>query len=567
VWSLTNRVDGNLQFERTNARPFLLPGLLGARALAASLDGQTIAVELSDHRIAIMDASEKREPVFLKGHTRFTNFKGPGSATGAGRFAISPDGHYVVTGFDFGGDDIPRVWDAQTGDLITTLKAGSSVVTFSPDGKRFALTGIARYSLWSVGDWKLLEEFDRDEPSITHGAIAFTRDDGALAVTSSRRNVQVRSHTGEEKYFDLVSPSPQSVNSVRLSLDGSVLVTATASDMVQIWRLGHLQKELAELNLDWTAPSHTEAKFPAKPKFSTVASDPRMTLALSLAGVLLAAIFAVIILRQHRANIARFIQAEARTAQRNRELETAKTELAHSQKMQALGTLAAGIAHDFNNILSVIRMSNKLVARTTRDTEIQEYAGDIEQAAVQGKNVVRSMLGFARNESFPAQPVNVNEVVESTVSLLNKEFLSSIELVLELSPESRPVPINQGRLEQVLLNLIVNASEAMQGRGRLKITTRLRPGNQEGFSVLSPRPAPQYLELKVTDSGPGIPADIVGRIFEPFYSTKLAASKPGTGLGLSLVYSIAQQDGLGLSVESSPGAGATFCVLIPLITT
>jgi signal transduction histidine kinase len=280
--------------------------------------------------------------------------------------------------------------------------------------------------------------------------------------------------------------------------------------------------------------------------------------------MLLAGVFAFVILRQHRASIARFISAEARTAQRNQELELTKLELVHSQKMQALGTLAAGIAHDFNNLLSVIRMSNKLVGRTTKDAEIQEHVADIEQAAVQGKNVVRSMLGYARNESTQSRPANVNEVVDSTVSLLNKEFLSRIQLVLELSAETQPVAINQGRLEQILLNLIVNASEAMQGQGRLKISARLRTGNQDGFGVLAPRSSPGYVELRVGDSGPGIPPEILSRIFEPFFSTKLAASTPGTGLGLSLVYSIAQQDGLGLRVESVPGNGAVFSLLIPL---
>jgi signal transduction histidine kinase/Tol biopolymer transport system component len=562
VWPLTNRINGELQLDSTNAQPILLPGLLGARALALSLDGQSACVELADHRLSILDLTGKRDPVFINGRYSHVNFKGPASATGAGRFSFSPDGRYVVTGFDFGGDDVPRVWDARSGELLATLKAGSSVSVFSPDGRRLALAGMAHYSLWSAVDWRLLQDFDRDEPSITHGTIAIGRDDGIMAVASTRKNIQVLSHFGQEKLFDLISPTPQSINSVRLSLDGSVLATATANDMVQVWRLGHLQKELAALNLDWSSPSGLRTFAVVEPK-TEVASYTRTTLALSLAGVLLAGVFATITLRQHRASIARFISAEAKTMQRNRELEVAKGELMHSQRMQALGTLAAGIAHDFNNLLSVIRMSNKLIGRAAKDGEVQEHVADIEQAAVQGKNVVRSMLGYARNESFPSEHSNVNEVVAGTVSLLNKEFLGRIQLILELATETLRVNINQGRLEQVLLNLIVNASEAMEGSGKLKITAHTGSGNLNGFLVLCPQLAARYVELRIGDSGPGISGEIMGRIFEPFFTTKQNASAPGTGLGLSLVYSIAQQDGLGLSVESV-GVGTTFCVLIPV---
>jgi signal transduction histidine kinase len=216
-------------------------------------------------------------------------------------------------------------------------------------------------------------------------------------------------------------------------------------------------------------------------------------------------------------------------------------------------------------LLSVIRMSNQLIARTVKDNaEVKEYTTDIEKASVQGKTVVRSMLGYARDESVTDEPMDVNEVIENTVSLLNKEFLRGIQLTLELSQETQPVAIHQGRLEQILLNLIVNASEAMRGRGKLKIASHLRSSVWEREVILRPRGSEKYVELTVSDSGPGIPQEIIGRIFEPFFSTKRSASTPGTGLGLSLVYSIAQEDGLGLSVESSPGAGASFAILIPV---
>jgi signal transduction histidine kinase len=561
IWPLTNQVGGRLDFQPTNARTIPLPDAQGARAVAVSLDGQWAGVELTDKRLVVLDLSGQRGPITLEGRWQGVNFKGPASATGAGRFAISPDGRWIATGFNFGEDDVPKVWDARSGKLVTKLEAETSVVAFSPDGRWLGLAGTDQYSLWSVGDWQRHGGFERKDPSLVHGTLAFTREGGLLGLASSRQTVQLRTSLAEQPLFDLIAPTPQSVNSVRLALDGSVLVTATASDLVEVWRLEHLRQELSALNLDWTGPENDE--FAAGALASGKAS-PRATLALSLAGCVLAAIFAVLTLRQQRASLSRFVTAEANAAQQSRELEMARLELMHSQKMQALGTLSAGIAHDFNNLLSVIRMSNKLIGRTSRGNgEIQEYVADIEQAAVQGKNVIRSMLGFARDKSTSTEPPNVNEVVETTLSLLSKEFLSGIQLTLELSPDAQPVAIHQGPLEQIFLNLVINASEAMEGHGRLKIGTHVRSGSLNGFTVLRPRPAPRYVQLTVSDSGPGVLPELIERIFEPFFTTKRSSSAVATGLGLSLVYSIAEQGGLGLSVESVPGSGATFSLWIP----
>src|SRR6185312_17125335 len=130
--------------------------------------------------------------------------------------------------------------------------------------------------------------------------------------------------------------------------------------------------------------------------------------------------FALASLRRHREAIAGYLAAETKAARRNREFEIAKVELMHSQKMQALGTLAAGIAHDFNNLLSVIRMSNKLIGREAKENEtIRENVIEIEQAVQQGKSVVGSMLGYSREASDAPGPFSLPELVEDTVALLS----------------------------------------------------------------------------------------------------------------------------------------------------
>jgi two-component system cell cycle sensor histidine kinase/response regulator CckA len=176
------------------------------------------------------------------------------------------------------------------------------------------------------------------------------------------------------------------------------------------------------------------------------------------------------------------------------------------------------------------------------------------------------MLGYARTEDVAEGATDVSAVVEDAVSLLSREFLSGLTLTLELERVAPPVVIGRGRLEQVLLNLVVNASEAMQGQGKLKIGVHARNSPPERPYVLSPAPADRFVELSVLDSGPGISPDVRARLFEPFFTTKRSGSKAGTGLGLSLVYSIAEQEGLGLSVQSEPGKGALFALVIPVQT-
>ena len=210
-------------------------------------------------------------------------------------------------------------------------------------------------------------------------------------------------------------------------------------------------------------------------------------------------------------------------------------------------------------------MSNKLIGREILDnTEVREHVATIEEAVQQGKQVVGSMLGYSRTRPDDEAPKDVDELVGETVALLSKEFLSGIRLTLELNRNLPPVPVGGGKIEQILLNLVVNAAEAMQGQGRLRIATRLR-SEASGRFVLAPRAAAQYIELTVADSGPGIPPEARDRIFEPFFTTKAEGNHPGTGLGLSMVYTISEQAGLGLDVDpGGAGGGAQFTVLIPV---
>ncbi len=560
AWPVATNAAGTVVFAAAAGRNLPLPDGQGARAVALSGDGRWAAVELRDRRLVRIDLAGRQPASEMHGHWGQVNIKGPGSPTGAGRFAISPDGQWVATGFDFEGEG-PRVWNGATGELVTNLPTGSSVVGFSADGRWLALASISQNSIWSVDGWQPARTIVREDASLVHGTVAFLPGDPIVAVSQTRQKIQLRNWRADAPVADLIPPVAQSVNSVRVSLDGQTLVMATASDMVEVWRLGELRRELGWRQLDWSGDP--DPLPPAGPPAGPGPTGWPMLLAV-LGGFSLVTAAALLTLRRHRTAIERFVVAEAEAAQSHRALDLAKVELMHSQKMQALGTLATGVAHDFNNLLSVIRMSNKLIGRRVPvDPEVQELVADVEQAVLQGKTVVGSVLGFARRGQETGEPLDVCAIVEETVSLLSREFLSGIALTLELERQAPRVNLARGPLEQVIMNLLVNAAEAMHGTGRLRIALQTRAELPAGACVLRPRPADQYLELRVQDTGPGVPPDIRDRLFEPFFTTKSSGVKPGTGLGLSLVYTIAQQTGLGLALASAPGQGACFTVFLP----
>jgi signal transduction histidine kinase len=329
------------------------------------------------------------------------------------------------------------------------------------------------------------------------------------------------------------------------------------------------------MRLDWEddAPAATLAETGHGDAFASAGTpSPNQTppalfhrpraLLLSVPGAVLALVFARYSIRHHRKLVEAYGAVEGMAAARRQQLQAAHAQLLHSQKMKALGTLAAGIAHDFNNLLSIIRMSGQLVARQVKPAGVtKENLDAIDHAVREGKQIVRSILGYSRQPADSGAAYSVTVAVSETLSMLSKQFLGGIVLTLELDKDTPLVRGDPTRLEQVLLNLIVNAADAMQGTGKLLL--QVRPQAAAPVGVLPARAAPRYVEVAVRDSGPGIPPDVLPRIFEPFFTTKQAGAERGAGLGLTTVYTIAQQDGWGLAVETGAGAGTTFRVWLP----
>ncbi len=281
-------------------------------------------------------------------------------------------------------------------------------------------------------------------------------------------------------------------------------------------------------------------------------------------GLALAIFFAGLAVNRHLRLVRSYAEVEAKVALRTKQLELANEELFQSQKMRALGTLAAGIAHDFNNILSIIKGSTQIIEDNLGNTEkITIRTSRIKTVVEQGTGIVNAMLGFSTGSDKNLTPGDVNAIVENTITLLGDRFRRDV--VVEFVPASNlaKVPVSKDFIQQILLNLIFNAAEAMTERKRIVLATATSRELPPKLA-LAPAAASEFVNISVKDFGSGIAPDIMSRIFEPFFTTKAFSARRGTGLGLSMVYELAAKISAGLAVESVVSKGSTFTLIIPV---
>ncbi len=233
-----------------------------------------------------------------------------------------------------------------------------------------------------------------------------------------------------------------------------------------------------------------------------------------------------------------------------------------AQKMQAVGQLAGGVAHDFNNLLTaMIGYCDLLLARTQSSDQSFADIMQIKQNANRAANLVRQLLAFSRKQTLQPRVLNLTDVLGEIGHLLRRLLGDGIELKLVYSRELWLVKADLGQLEQVIINLAVNARDAMDGHGTLTIETANFPVTTQDDSVHEAMPPGDYIRLSVADSGVGIDKEIINRIWEPFFTTKDVGA--GTGLGLSTCYGIVKQTGGFIFADSAVGEGTTFSIYLP----
>lgn len=257
----------------------------------------------------------------------------------------------------------------------------------------------------------------------------------------------------------------------------------------------------------------------------------------------------------------RILHEQERLRESETERSELKIQLLQAQRLEGIGRLAGGVAHDFNNILTVILSSCHLLHRDVGPNGPQARLQMIETAAERAAALTSQLLAFSRHQVLEVQSVNLNAVTEETARLLERLLGEDVKLILNLDPTLGNVLADPSQITQILMNLAINARDAMPKGGTLEIRTENRDADQVLMATVPELTPGKKIMLSIRDTGEGIPPEIQGKIFEPFFTTKQAGK--GTGLGLSTVYGIVQQSGGAISLRSAPDQGTTFRIYLP----
>ncbi len=250
--------------------------------------------------------------------------------------------------------------------------------------------------------------------------------------------------------------------------------------------------------------------------------------------------------------------------QSEKERQDLQNQLMQKQKMESLGNLAGGIAHDFNNILSpIIGMSELLLEDLAPESQPHENAREIFKAGRRGSDLVKQILAFSHQSELQLGPVRIQQVLNEVVSLIRAIMPSYIEVDLDIQQNCRPVMADSTQIHQVAMNIITNAYHALDDKGgTIQIRLKETRATEDLLSVLPPE-TEWCVALTISDTGQGMPKEVISRIFDPYFTTKPQGK--GTGLGLSVVYGIIRKLGGDIRVSSEPGKGTTMRILLPLM--
>ena len=256
-------------------------------------------------------------------------------------------------------------------------------------------------------------------------------------------------------------------------------------------------------------------------------------------------------------------QLEQRVSERTSELLKAQDALRQSQKMEAVGQLTGGLAHDFNNLLAGISGSLELMGRRLsqgRANELDRYLSAAQGAVKRAAALTHRLLAFSRRQTLDPKPTDIDKLIIDLHDLIQRTVGPSIDIEVTKTSETWKTLVDQSQLENAVLNLCINARDAMPDGGKITIRTENTTIEAQAMDEVGPSDG-EYVCLRITDTGTGIPADVIDKVFEPFFTTKPLGQ--GTGLGLSMIYGFAKQSGGKVEISSEQNVGTTVCIYLP----
>jgi PAS domain S-box-containing protein len=466
----------------------------------------------------------------------------------------------LATDFAQRSEELHRIYGVEPGTIPTTTEAFLNFV--HPDD-RARVQASERAAISVSGTFALEYRVVRPDGTtrIVHDEAAIVRDSSGVPVRmfGTIQDVTER-FAAEEERARLVSAIEQAADSIWIHhLDGTIAYANPSFARIYGYEPGEVVgRSMAILDSGRHEPafwSELWASVRAGRTWSGSIVNRRKD------GTLIEVEKVVSALRDADGRLTGFVQSD-RDVTRERALEA---QLEQSQKMEEIGQLAGGIAHDFNNLVTAIRGYGELV-RTALPAGDQHTRADIDEVianADRAAELTRQLLAFSRRQVLRPQVVDPAGIVEGIAPLLRRLLGAQVELTSASQPGLGRVKVDPAQLEQVIVNLAVNARDAMPGGGRLRIQTA-EVELDAAFARVHPEVTPgRFVALAVSDTGTGMDPAIVAHIFEPFFTTKPVGE--GTGLGLATVYGIVKQsDGI-ITVESDPGRGSTFTIYLPLV--
>jgi len=387
---------------------------------------------------------------------------------------------------------------------------------------------------------------------------AFARD------ISERKKAEEALRESEERFRNIVQSSPMGIIMYRLDRDGRLVFTGANPAADQI--LGIDNSQFMGKTLEEAYPALAGTEVP--PAYRRVCSEgvPWSTEQIDYEDERIGGAYEVYAFQTSPGTMAVLFLDITERKRAEAERLRLEEQLRHAQKMEAVGELAGGIAHDFNNVLTAVQGNAELLrALLPAESEQAEFAEEILKASHRAADLTRQLLAFARKGRFETAVVDVHELIREVATMLSHGIDRRIEVELDLAAENAGVLGDSSQLQSALLNLGLNARDAMPTGGTLTYSTRCLWMDEAHCRLEPYEIVPgEYIEIAVADTGVGMDRDLQQRVFEPFFTTKDRGK--GTGLGLAGVYGCAKSHRGGIRVYSEPGMGSTFRLLLPLAT-